>query len=155
MKNITAHAVRNGKSIEVTISGTLPNTCYSAKIEDIYPGGSRVYIVDPGAAQVFIDYRLKPGSSRCLMITIPWGESTCIPSSHTKVEIFVNNNEVIEVPVTEPDSEFIVIALTGTKSGCSIIPEGTPILTIYSQVFGPASYADCAAWISNNCAKLE
>lgn len=152
MHNLTAHAVRNGKTIEVTVSGDLPNSCYTARIKDTYPGGSIVYIVDPGAAQVFVEETTKLGSTRCLMILVPWSETVSIPDKdHSKVEIFVNNHEVLEVPVVEKDSEFIVIAVTGTNNRCSIIPKDAPYLGIYSKVFGPASYQDCEAWVASNC----
>ena len=152
MHNITAHAVRNGKIIEVTVGGDLPNSCYTARIKDIYPGGSIVYVMDPGAAQVFVEETTKPGSTRCLMMLVPWAETVSIPDKdHNKVEIFINNHEVLEVPVVDKNSEFIVIAVTGTKNRCSIIPKDAPYLGIYSKVFGPASYPDCEAWVATNC----
>jgi len=152
MHNVTAHAVRNGKTIEVTVGGSLSNSCHTARIKDFYPGGSIVYIKDPGAAQVFIEETTKPGSNLCLMILVPWGETVSIPDKeHTKVEIFVNNHEVLEVPVVEATSEFIVIAVTGTKNRCSIIPKDALYLAIYSKVYGPASYDECKAWVASNC----
>lgn len=152
MYKVTAHAVRNGKSIEVTVGGFLPNSCHTARIEDIYPGGKRVYIVDPGAAQVFIEESVKPGSNICLMMLVPWSATVSIPDrDHSKVEIFVNNQEVLEVPVVDSKSEFIVIALTGTNVGCSIIPKGAVYPAIYSKVFGPAPYKECQDWVAKNC----
>src|SRR5438094_7054588 len=135
MYDVTAHAVRDGKTIEVTISGNLPDSCHQAKLDDIYPGGKRVYIVDPGAAQVFIEESVKPGSSICLMVLVPWATTVAIPDTqHKKVQVFVNNSEILEVPVVEKTSEFIVIALTsqtsGKPKGCSIIPKDNLYLAI-------------------------
>jgi len=160
MYKVTAHAIRNHKTVEVTVGGFLPDSCHEAKVADIYPGGSRVYIKDPGAAQVFIEETTKPGSNRCLMVLLPWGATVSIPDTqHSKVEIFVNNHEVLEVPVLDENGEFIVIALTGSTSGhasgCSIIPKDALYLAIYSQVFGPALYADCEAWVKANCRGLS
>jgi hypothetical protein len=152
MNNVTAYAVRNGTTIEVTVGGFLPNSCHTARVEDFYPGGSRQYLVDPDAAQVFIEETIKPGSNRCLMMLIPWGATVPIPDkTHTKVEIFVNNHEVLEVSVVEADSQFIVIALTGTDTGCSIVPNDALYPAIYSKVYGPDSYDDCKTWIGSNC----
>jgi hypothetical protein len=166
MLEIKAYAIRIGKTIEVTISGLLPNSCHQACIEDIYPGGKRIYIVDPGAAQVFIKETLTPGSAICLLQLIPWAATVSIPDkSHKKCEIFVNNHEVLEVPVLDfpvgkafmerGKKDFIVIALTGspdgTTTGCSIVPKDAHYLAIYSQVYGPASYAACESWISEKC----
>ena len=152
MNHVTAHAVRIGKSIEVTVGGTLSNSCHEARIKDFYPGGSILHVVDPGAAQVFIEETTKAGSTYCLMMLIPWGATVCIPDKiHTKVEIFVNNHEVLEVPVIESNSQFIVIALTGTNTGCSVIPEDAAYPAIYSKVHGPALYNDCKMWVGSNC----
>lgn len=152
MHNLAAHAVRNGKTIEVTISGSLSDSCHQARVVDIYPGGSRVYLKDPGAAQVFIEESVKPGSNICLMVLVPWASTIAIPDAeHTKVEIFINNNEVLEVPVFRKD-EFIVIALTASpNTGCSVIPKGSFYPAIYSKVFGPASYKKCKEWVTANC----
>jgi len=152
MYKVTGHAVRNGKTIEVTVGGLLPDSCHTARIEDFYPGGSRVYIVDPGAAQIFIEETVKPGSNLCLMMLVPWSATVSIlDKTHTKVEIFVNNHEVLEVPVVEANSLFIVIALTGTNTGCSIVPKDAIYPAIYSNVYGSASHDDCKAWVANNC----
>lgn len=153
METISAHAVRNGNTIEVTVSGFIPNSCYAARVQDIYPGGSRVYITDPGAAQVFIEEAIKAGSELCAMVLTPWGATVSIPDKeHDKIEIFINNHEVLEVAVMDrKKSQFIVIALTGTTKGCSILPEEAMYLAIYTQVFGPATYDNCKNWVLANC----
>lgn len=101
MYQVTAHAVRNGETIEVTVGGELPDPCHTARIEDFYPGGSRVYVIDPGAAQVFIEETRDPDSI-CTAVIVPWETTVSISDeTHTKVEIFVNNQKVLEAPVVE------------------------------------------------------
>lgn len=58
--------------------------------------------------------------------------------------------------INESTNKFRVIALTSslpTYQECSIVPENTFILMIYSSVYGPASESDCHAWMMNNCGK--
>lgn len=159
MHKLTAYAIREGKTIEVTITGSLPDSCHHAKVDDIYPGGRRVYVTDPGAAQVFIEETVKPGSDICWMVLIPWVTTVAIvDSDHDKVEIFVNNREVLWVPIInkgDKNEQFIVIALTGStpgnSTGCSIIPKDAMYPAIYARMFGPSSYDDCKAWVASNC----
>lgn len=159
MHNITAHAVRTGKTIEVTVTGYLADSCHQAQVSDIYPGGSRVYITDPGAAQVFVEETVKPGSGICLMVLVPWACTVAVSDTqHNKVEVFVNNHEVLEVPVIAKDDQFIVIARTGStpgnSTGCSIIPKDALYPAIYSKMFGPATYAECKTWVAGNCGSI-
>jgi hypothetical protein len=101
MYDLTANAARKGKNIEVTVGGELPDPCYTAKIKDFYPGGSISYVVDPGAAQVFVEETRDPDRI-CATVLVPWSASVSIPDeAHTKVEIFVNDRKVLEVPVVE------------------------------------------------------
>ena len=168
MYDLKAHAIRVGKTIEVTISGLLANSCYQASIADIYPGGNRIYLTDPGAAQVFIQESLKSGSANFMLRLVPWAATVSIPDkSHKKCEIFVNNHEVLEVPVQDFSTseafragnkkDFIVIALTAPPDertrGCSILPKDAYYLGIYSQVYGPATYASCESWVAENCGR--
>lgn len=151
MYNVKVFAVRIGKTIEVTISGSLPDSCHQARVVDFYPGGDRVYAKDPGAAQVFIEESAKPGMGACLMMLVPWVRTiSIVDREHDKVEVFINEHEVAEVPVTILGTEYIVIALTGTTSGCSILPKGALYPAIYTQVFGPAAFAECRDWVTTN-----
>ena len=152
MYNVKVIAVRVGKTIEVTISGSLPDSCHQARLVDIYPGGRRAYVKDPGAAQVFIEESAKPGKGACLMMLVPWIQTiSIVDRDHDKVEVFVNEHEVAEVPVTVLGNEYIVIALTGTDSGCSILPKDALYPAIYTRKFGPAPFAECREWVANNC----
>ncbi|RYY48905.1 MAG: hypothetical protein EOO06_08810 [Chitinophagaceae bacterium] len=72
MYQVTAHAVRHQKTIEVTISGYLADSCHTARIKDIYPGGNRMYFVDPGFAQVFLEETSRSGVRFCLFVLVPW-----------------------------------------------------------------------------------
>lgn len=157
MDNISAHAVRNNKTIEVTIAGSLATTCDTASVQDIYPGGSIQYFIDPGAAQVFVEEIHKTGNIMCGMHIMPWATTVSIPDrDHAKVEIFINKHEVLEVLVKDQKkTQFIVIVRTGTNSGCSVLPHDAMYPAIYSQAFGPASYEDCTKWITNNCGRED
>ena len=62
MHDLKAYAVRKTGVIEVSISGMLPDSCHEAVVEDKYPGGKRVYVRDPGVAQVFIKERKRPNA---------------------------------------------------------------------------------------------
>ena len=152
MRQVSAHAVRHGKTIEVTVLGQLADTCHQAEISDIYPGGDRVYITDPGAAQVFISETVKPGSQICLFIEMPWGSTTEIPDKeHETVEIFINNREVLEVKVADLSQQFIVIgAIESDIGGCAILPADSFYPAIYKRVFGPADYDACVKYAQSN-----
>jgi len=56
-----------------------------------------------------------------------------------------------KVKMSGSGSKFIVIALTGSNTGCQILPDDAIYLQIYSQVFGPVSIAECEAWVAANC----
>src|ERR1043165_6257604 len=162
MHKLTAHAVRNGDVIDISISGFLPNSCHMAVIDDFYPGGRRVYAVDPGAAQVFIKETVIKDldilTTRCLMVLLPWGASISIKDpTHKKVEIFVNETEVLEVPVATEEGGFIVASLVGAKgnTGCTIFPEDAIIPMIYAKVFGPDTLQNCEKWKGENCTNLS
>jgi hypothetical protein len=63
----------------------------------------------------------------------------------------VNDHLILEVPPVESTSEFVVVALTGTSTGCSIIPKDALQPAIYSKIFGPASHDDWEGWVTANC----
>ena len=137
--------------VNVTVFGSLPNSCYEASIKDIYPGGSIVYIADPGAAQVFIDETLKPGGDICLMQLLPWASHVNIPDNfHNKVSIFINGEKTLTVDVKSVPDEYQVIALLNEspseRQGCSVVPADAAYPMIYKKVYGPASKIKCIAW---------
>jgi hypothetical protein len=156
MEDVRAIAVRRGGVIEITVMGKLANSYHQARIEDIYPGGDRVYVVDPGAAQVFVEETVSPGSQFCMFRLFPWAQTVNITDkTHDKVAVFVNEDQVLETDLLDEDSQFIVIALTdsppGQLRGCSVVPEDTHYPVLYEHVFGPASNKECQAWIHSNC----
>lgn len=160
MHNLSATAVRINGAIEVTVLGSLPNSCYTARIKDHYPGGQRVYVVDPGEAQVFVEESVKPGSVFCLFILVPWaGTVKFHDPEHDTVGIYVNEEKVLEVKVVEQEDEFIVIALVDTEEpnykACSIVPKGSMYPAIYKEVFGPGTMDECKKFISSNCSEIE
>ena len=156
MHDLTAYVVRKNGVIQVALSGFLANSCYTASVKDTYPGGNIVYIVDPGAAQIFIEETMKPGSDICLMMLVPWFSQVSIPdTSHNQVNIFINGDSVLKVDVNEEPEQYQVIALTaspaGNNVGCSVIPADAPYLAIYSSVYGPDSKEKCEQWRQGNC----
>ena len=156
MYDINANAYRRGDSIYVTITGYLPNSCYTAQIVDKYPGGNIIYIRDPGTAQVFIEESYKPGSGVCIMVLVPWvAHINIIDDAHDQVTVFVNGEPTAKVAIKEEPKEFRVIALTAAGRegyrGCSVIPADAFYLSIYSSVYGPASKTECDEWVSDNC----
>ena len=52
---------------------------------------------------------------------------------------------------TSNKARYVVIQLTGGVGPCKIVAEGEVYLAIYSEVYGPASYAECEAWIAQYC----
>ena len=161
MLNIKGYAVRKNGTINVTVSGDLANSCYTATIDDKYPGGNIVYIKDPGSAQVFIEEIMKQDSDICLFALLPWvGHINIIDSDHDTVTIFINGNpvattDIVDIKHKEIDSlKYQVIALSGSnRQGCSVIPADAAYPAIYSPVFGPQSKDACEGWMADNCGK--
>jgi len=150
--NATAHKI-HGRLV-VHVSGQLADSCTHADVIDKYPGGKRVYFVDPGAAQVFVSEWKTPGI--CMDVLIPWNATVhFVDDTHKKVEIFVNEQKELTIPVVEKD-QFSVYVLTGRinpTQKCFIWPADAPVLSIYSKVFGPASRAECEKYVKENCSK--
>jgi hypothetical protein len=153
MYEVTAHAVRIGSAVEVTVIGFLATSCHQAKISDVYPGGNIVYIKDPGSAQVFIEEFVQVGTIYCAMVLIPWVATTIIADdTHTTVSVFINKRKELEVPIEEKSkAQFIVVQLTGgiiPNGDFSIIPAKALYPSIYTMVFGPDTYSMCDQWIN-------
>ena len=155
MHDLKAYAVRKTGVIEVSISGMLPDSCHEAVVEDKYPGGKRVYVRDPGVAQVFIKERKRPGSNVCLMMLVPWVATVKIKDGvHNSVGIYVNGKKKLTVDVAKDPLQYQVIALIGDPPfGCSVIPANAVYPMIYRRVYGPASKEECSAWLARSCAK--
>jgi len=148
VEDIRAIAVRRGGVIEITVIGKLADSYHQAGIKDVYPGGERVYVVDPGAAQVFVEETASPGSQFCMFKLFPWAQTVNIrDKKHDKAAVFVNEEQVLETGVLDEDSRFIVVALTdstpGQLRGCSVVPDDTPYPSLYTHAFGPATIRDC------------
>src|SRR5688500_11586751 len=118
MHDLKAYAVRKDGVIQVALSGYLANSCYTASVKDKYPGGSIVYVVDPGTAQVFVEETMRPGSDICLMVLAPWTAQVSIPgSTHNQVTVCVNGDAKLKVEVNEGPTQSRVIALTASSAG--------------------------------------
>jgi hypothetical protein len=155
MYELSAHAVRQHGSIEVTMVGFLPTSCHQASIKDFYPGGNIMYVKDPGHAQVFIEETSRGGSSFCQMVLVPWAATiTIVDDFHTTVTIYVNRQLQLTVPIQEKSkAQFIVVQLTGgivPNGAYSILPADAFYPAIFTKVFGPDSYANCDIWVKEN-----
>jgi len=88
MINFSAHAVRQGETVEVTVNGILPNSCTKIIISDFYPG-NRVYIHDPGHAQLFLEVATNIESGICIMNTVPFSITKHLHDNiHKDVEVY-------------------------------------------------------------------
>ncbi|MBB5636126.1 hypothetical protein HDE68_002014 [Pedobacter cryoconitis] len=88
MINFSAHAVRQGETVEVTVNGILPNSCTKIIISDFYPG-NRVYIHDPGHAQLFLEVVTNIESGICIMNTVPFSITKHLHDNiHKDVEVY-------------------------------------------------------------------
>jgi hypothetical protein len=91
------YAYRIQDTVTVLISADLPRACDKATIFGTYPGNI-IYIMDPGVAQVFIDF-FSPNQP-CSEVLTPWLSSVLLKDSvHDKVEIFVNGGSIASVPI--------------------------------------------------------
>lgn len=168
MYNLEASALRVGTNIEITVSGMLPSSCWEARIADFYPGGNIHYVIDPGAAQVFVTEELNSGSGYCTLGLVPWVRTVTVPDQgHAKAQIFINGIMSLEVDVVgryeiatlESDvHQFRVVSLTGSLPdyvGCSVVLADAIVPAIYTTVFGPDTFASCDAWTKENCSALD
>lgn len=105
MYDVKADAARKDGVIDVTVTGSLPNSSYQATVVDKYPGGNIVYVMDPGSARVFVETSVKPGSEIFLMRLVPWVGHVKIPNQgYKQVNIFINGEPAVEAEVRgEPE----------------------------------------------------
>ncbi len=158
MYNLKGYAVQKNGVINVTLTGSLANSCYTAKIVDKYPGGNIQYVQDPGSAQVFIEETIRPNSGFCTMALVPWVEHVnIVGSKHKNVTIFINDEIALKLTVKTVSKKYIVIALTASGQngyeGCSVVPIDAVYPSIYSKVYGPASKEKCGKWLMENCVR--
>ena len=153
MIDLNATAVRYHSEIVVNVRGQLVTTCDHADVYDKYPGGSRHYLVDPGAAQVFIAER-EICTGPCGQIVMPWAARVHIPdTTHRKVEVFVNEQLELTIPVTESSPMCIVYSWVGgivPQVFQSIVPANHVVPSDYTKEFGPASYEECVKWTTDH-----
>lgn len=169
MHNLQAFAVRFGDFISVSVSGLLSSSLAKAWIDDKYPGGDIVYLVDPGQAQVFIVETTKKFPAIGLPMLVPWYETCLIPydKRHKKVSIYVNGKQTKTVDIIghgqdivpllhEGASVFIVIGVEHPVNGapilCSVFPDGLEIPEPFQKFFGPDTLEKCVEWITHNAA---
>jgi hypothetical protein len=159
MIDLTVLAIRKNSKIEITLLGSLPDTCHRAVVKDVYPGGDIVYTHDPGAAQVFIEEWVAVSGSMCALVLIPWGATLEIEDgNHNMLDVFINDEKVKSVEVSSID-QFLVYELTGgivpSDGKCSILSASVHLPSPpYTKHFGPDNYKACLEWIMRNGKKL-
>lgn len=71
-------------------------------------------MIDPGYAKVFIEETSKPNLHFCHINHVPFIATIHInDDKHKEVEIFLNNKQVLTIPIIEKGALFIIIKLTG------------------------------------------
>ena len=151
MHNLQASAYRIHGRVVVKVNGLLANSCVHADVIDKYPGGNRVYVIDPGVDQVFIAEKTNPGP--CSEVLVPWNAEVQIPDvTHKAVDIIINEEKKLTVPIMDKDLYNVYVMTGGINpiNKCFILPSDVPVLAIYTKVFGPASRAECEKYISEN-----
>lgn len=150
MFNLHAIATRHHGRITVLLGAELATTCDSAEVIDWYPGGDRVYLIDPGAAQIFISETIRPGP--CGEVIMPWHRTVDIfDGDHTTVDIFVNEQKRLTVAVQDVKHEYDVYKLlVASENIYMIVPDGQIVPMIYTRVFGPASYQACVDYVDQH-----
>jgi hypothetical protein len=99
-----ARAIRKDGIIYIFMTGILPTPCHEIKVINKYPGGTIMYIKDPGAAELFIEMGLKPDleGDYCIQVTLPFFLEEEIPDSgHDEVIIYVNGEINKRIKVEE------------------------------------------------------
>lgn len=154
MYDLQAYAARQEGSIHITLTGLLPDSCHSAAIKDFYPGGSIVYLQDPGSAEVYIEESRRGDQEIGSMSLVPWIAHLTLPDTdHRQLLILVNDEPTLRIRIHHLPETFRVIALNGTYSACSVIPAEAPYPAVYHSVYGPASQHDCEHWRDVRCAQ--
>ena len=93
------YAFRIQDSVFVLIDSNLPRSCDTASVSGTYPGNI-FYFIDPGSARVFIDF--SSPSEPCNEMLTPWVTSVLLrDSTHDTVEIFVNGDNIMTVPIID------------------------------------------------------
>lgn len=122
--------------------GQRPTTGYSVKIRDITLETDGFM-----AGTVTVSYEeVVPSGPAGDMITTPYTAVRAVGLDFATNVVFRK-----VVGSKGANQQFIVIALTGTNTGCRILQEGEFYPAIFSQVFGAASLAACKAWVATNC----
>jgi len=109
-----------------------------------------LYLVDPGAAQVFIsEKRVRTGP--CADHVLSWqGSVEILDEAHKKVEIFINEEKKLTVAVQESKEFDVYRVLVQPLNQLLIIPDGQIVPAIYQKVFGPASYKACDDYVKQH-----
>jgi hypothetical protein len=146
--NLRVFAYRSKGIVSATISCDLASTGLKGLIADWYPGGQIVYVVDPGVAQVFISIAGSGGAD----VLTPWtGDLQIKDDSHDRLEVFVNGQSKLIVPVVDVETSQYVVWRDLNLPGCWITAADVIVPATRFRVFGPATLAQCELWKSQFC----
>jgi hypothetical protein len=94
------------RRIHVRITGNLAGARHKAVVDDIYPGGKRIYVRDPGTAEVFIAETVDDDTGTVPPGLVPWStEVTIADPFHDRVTIYVNGTRELEIKVKHREDE--------------------------------------------------
>ncbi|MFN8687307.1 MAG: hypothetical protein ACK52Z_09755 [Acidobacteriota bacterium] len=146
--NLRVFASRSKGIVSATVSCDLASTGLKGFVADWYPGGQIVYVVDPGVAQVFIAVTGSGGAD----VLTPWtGDVQFKDDLHDRLEVFVNGQSKLIVPVLDDEPSQYVVWRDLNLPGCWITPADAIVPATRFRVFGPATLAQCELWKSKFC----
>lgn len=145
--------------IELTAQGILPCANYRAELEKrpdktLPPIWNLVFHIEPVCLRMVLPFKLKAYMA---------GDTA------STVQVY-DARGTHEVPVVDPivmplddlfkaADQFEVYARLPAPPdhhhGCIIVPEGSLVPAIYYHAFGPASEAECQAWMAENCNRFD
>lgn len=156
MIDFQGYAVRKDLAVEVTMWGSLADSCHRAAITGYYPG-TIFHVIDPGHAEIFIkEWMATDPGTMCTLALVPWFATLRIISDHEEINVFINE-KAYTIPVLTED-QFSVWELTGgivpPNGSCSIVPATVELPSVYTKRFGPENYKACSEYVLQNCGRL-
>ena len=158
--NYEARWIAKSLLVRLTATGVLPCINYEAQLEKrpervSPPMWDMVFIVDDYCLKA-----LKPFSVEAIMTSRSSATSITVRDAVGEHQISIlqprekSSEPSLLVSASDLD-EYLVYAklpkLDGAHHGCIVVPADTFVTGIHYRAFGPASKADCQAFVSKNC----
>lgn len=152
--------VQRSNLVRLRAVGILPCSNYEAQLEQrpervIPPMWSMAFLIQDiclTAVRPFVEERFFPAPPRTKSITVfdAVGENQVELSGSTTDSI-----ELVDLSSASDRDEYNVyarvVATDGPPSGCIVVPADAVVIAIYYCVFGPATKAECDAYVAKNC----